>query len=90
MEPTQGKSRNNSVNAGRKYLHLQVIGMSFWLSIPVAIMLAAMFRLDAIIGQIATLLFVAGSVFFSFGLVGRQELAEKRRAGHQDSPDCPK
>lgn len=90
VETIQKESRCNTVNPERKYIRLQVVGMSFWLSIPVAMMLAIMFGLDSITGQISALLFVVGCVFFSFGLVGRQELAEKRRMEHQDPPDCPK
>jgi len=66
------------VNAERKYIRLEVVGMSFGLSILPAIILACMFNLGAFTGQIATLLFVVGCVFFFFGLVGRQELKEQR------------
>jgi len=47
-------------------------------------MLAYMFNLGAFAGQIATLLAVVGCVFFSFGLVGRQELAAKRNQDSQN------
>jgi hypothetical protein len=87
MATAQGKGRRHPVNPERKCLWLMTAGMSFWLSILPAIILAEMFNLDAFIGigQIAVLLFVAGCVFFSFGLVGRQELAEQRR--HQNNED---
>lgn len=64
--------------------------MSFVLSIPVAMILASMFGLDIIIPQISVLLFVVGCVFFSLGLVGRQELVRKKRIEYQNPPDCPK
>ena len=84
MGATQGKNHSNSVNPKRKYIRLQVVGMSFGLSILPAIMLAYMFNLGAFAGQIATLLAVVGCVFFSFGLVGRQELAAKRNQDSQN------
>lgn len=79
MEPTQGKNRSNSVNPERKYIRLQVVGMSFGLSILPAIMLAYMFNLDSFISQITAILFVVGCIFFFSGLVGRQELAVKQK-----------
>jgi len=88
METSQRKNHSNSVNLKRKYIRLQVVGMSFGLSILPAIMLAYMFNLGAFAGQIATLLAVVGCVFFFFGLVGRQELAAKWKE-NSNLPDCP-
>lgn len=78
MERTQRESRKQLVSPERRYMRLQVVGMSFGLSILPAIILACMFNLGAFVGQIATLLFVVGCAFFFFGLVGRQELKEQK------------
>ena len=78
MGTSQRESRKHPVNPEGKYIRLQVVGMSFGLSILPAMMLACMFNLDVSVGQIAALLFVVGCVFFSFGLVGRQKLREQR------------
>jgi len=78
MATSQRESRKHPVNPEGKYIRLQVVGMSFGLSILPAMMLADMFNLGAFIGQIVVLLFVVGWVFFCFGLVGRQELKEQR------------
>jgi len=51
--------------------------MAFFLSWPVTMVLAAMYHLEAIIGQISVLMIVVGVIFFAFGHVGRQELAER-------------
>ena len=90
MEPTERKNRDNSINPERKYIRLQVVGMSFGLSIPPAMVLTDMFNLTAYIAQISALLFVVGCVFFFFGLVGRQGLVEKRRNATKSPLDCPK
>ena len=90
METTQRESRKHQVNPERKYIRLQEIGLSFWLSIPVAMMLAAMFALNTIIGQIAVLLFIVGCIFFSFGSVGREELKEQREAQNNGDNDTDK
>jgi hypothetical protein len=65
-------------------------GLSFWLAILPGIILADMFNLSAIISQISVLLFVIGSVFFFFGLIGRQELAERKQTGQDNPTDCSK
>jgi len=74
------------VNHERRYIHLQVVGMSFWLSILPSIILAEMFGLEALIGRIIVGLYVIGAILFCWGLVGRRELREKQ----QPPPNCPK
>jgi len=78
MERTQRESRKHAMNPEDMYIRLEVVGMSFGLSILPAIILACMLNLGAFIGQIVTLLFVVGCVLFFFGLVGRQELKGER------------
>lgn len=86
VETIQRKGGSNPVNDYRKYIRLMTVGMSFWLSILPALLLAEYFGITAY-GQIATLLGVVGCVFFFFGLIGRQELATRHK-DEADPPDC--
>lgn len=83
MATTQRANRDNKVNPDRKNIRLMTTGMSICLSIFPAIILAEMFDLRAYISIISVLLAVIGGVFFFSGLVGRQELAAKRREANQ-------
>jgi hypothetical protein len=79
VDTIKRESRKDRVNPARKYIRLQEIGLAFFLSWPVAMMLAAMYHFEAIIGQITVLIIVAAVIFFAFGHVGRQELTEREK-----------
>lgn len=80
METGQRKDSKLSVSPElRKYIRLQEIGMAVFLSWPVAMMLAAMYGLDAIIPVMSVLLIMVAVIIFAIGHVGRQELKEQSR-----------
>ena len=79
----QTKSSGNPIDPEAKFKRLQEIGFSHWIVIPVALMLAARFGLEVWYGHITALLSIIGAVFFFFGYVGRQKLAERQKG---DSP----
>jgi len=66
--------KDKVVNPARKYIRLQEIGMSCWLSWPVALILADMYSLHRFMGIITVLLIYIGVVIFAIGHYGRQEL----------------
>lgn len=66
--------KDKVVNPERRYIRLQEIGMSCWLSWPVALMLADMYDLHRFMGIITVLLLYIGVVIFAIGHYGRQEL----------------
>lgn len=75
-DATQTKSNGNPVDPAAKFKRCQEIGLSHWLAIPPALILLEMFQLTFYV-QIAVLLALIGWAFFSYGLIGRQELAAK-------------
>jgi len=77
METTEGTSRKDRVNPARKYIRLQEVGLAFFLSWPVAMMVATIYNLGYIIPIMSVLLIYIGVVIFAIGHVGRQELAER-------------
>ena len=79
----QAEDSSAPLDPEAKFKRCQEAGLSFFLAIPVALMLAAMFGLERWYGHISVLLGIIGAVFFSFGLIGRQELAEKEK---EDGP----
>ena len=80
MDTTERENRKLQVDASlRKYIRLQEIGMAVFLSWPVAMMLAAMYGLDAIIPVMSVLLIMVAVIIFAIGHVGRQELKEQSR-----------
>jgi len=87
-ETTQTKSNGNPVDPAAKFKRCQEIGLSHWLAIPPALILLEMFRLT-FYAQITVLLALLGWVFFCYGLIGRQELADKQEPD-ENTPDCPK
>lgn len=79
MAGTTGRddNKNKVVNPARKYIRLQEIGMSCWLSWPVALMLADMYDLHRFMHVMSVLLIYIGVAIFCIGHVGRQELRAK-------------
>jgi fatty acid desaturase len=87
VKSTEGKSRGNPE---AKFIRLQEIGLAHFLAWLPALILLIMFNLTQWLWIMSVLLILSGWVFFCFGLVGRQELAEKRQAEEEKPPDCPK
>lgn len=79
MEGTEKEDRSDKVAEERKYLRIQYVGMGIFLSWPVAMVLAAMYGLDAIIPAMSVLLIMVAVIIFAIGHVGRQELKEQSR-----------
>lgn len=77
-ERTERENRKGGVNPERKYIRLQEIGLAFFLSWPVAMMVADMYDLQYIIPVMSVLLVYIGVTIFCIGHVGRQELKEQR------------
>lgn len=78
MERGQREIREDGVSPElRKIIRVQIVGMSIFLSWPVAMMLATMYGLDYIIPQISALLIIIALIVFAIGHVGRQELKER-------------
>lgn len=63
----------------RKYIRIQIVGMSIFLSWPVAICFAEYFRLNINLGQLSVLMIMVAVVVFCVGLVGRQELKAQEK-----------
>lgn len=78
MESAQGKSSKHQVNLLRRYIRFQEVGLAFFLSSPVAIMVAVMYGFEYLIPQIWVLMWAIGSIIFFIGHVGRQELKEQK------------
>jgi membrane protein YdbS with pleckstrin-like domain len=72
----------------RKCMRFMQVGLSCILAWPVAIMLAAMYGLESMVPIMSVLMVVIGAVIFTIGYVGKQELAERRRAEKPKPPDC--
>jgi hypothetical protein len=70
---TEGRT-NQVVNPARKFIRLQEIGMSCWLSWPVAMMLADMYGVFPLMVVLSPLLLITGVVIFAIGHYGRQDL----------------
>ena len=91
MEGTEREGHSHPIDPEkRKYMRFMQVGLSCILAWPVAIMLAAMYGLQNQVPIMSVLMVMIGLVIFAIGDIGRQELAERRRAGKQKPPDCPK
>jgi hypothetical protein len=79
----EGTGRKNSRHPltpeKRRYLRFMQVGLSFWLAILPAMMLAAMYNLYQIMTIVPVFLYIIGSLIFFIGYVGRQELKERNR-----------
>ena len=80
MERGQRKDSQDGVSPElRKYIRIQIAGMSIFLSWLPAIMLADMYGLTYAVPQISVLLPMVALVVFLIGTVGKQEFKENTR-----------
>ena len=77
MDSTERESGKDKINPARRYIRLQEIGMSCWLSWSPAMMLADMYDVQRIIPAMSVLLLSIGTVIFAIGHEGRRELRAK-------------
>jgi len=84
MGTTERESRKDRVNPAQRYIRIQTVGMAFFLSSPVAGILADMYGLSVTVPQIMFLIAYIGVIIFAIGYVGRQELRTRELKGSED------
>ena len=84
MEGTERENHSHSIDPEkRKCMRFMQVGLSCIVAWPVAIMLAAMYGLQNQVPIMSVVMVMIGIVIFAIGYVGRQELAEQKRAEKQ-------
>lgn len=70
--------KRKAINPERRYIRIQEIGLAVFLSWPVAMVLTDKYELNCIIPAMSVLMVMSAMIIFFIGLVGRQELKERR------------
>lgn len=78
MAGTPREGRQHPVDLNKRYIRVQTVGMAIFLSWPVAIMLAAMYGLEQITGQITIGMVMAAAIVFAIGTDKRERLRDKQ------------